>query len=56
MASRWTTRMAWLAALLGLILAAALFAPARWLGSALAWGTKDQVRLVNTSGSIWHGV
>ncbi|QCB46776.1 type II secretion system protein N [Hydrogenophaga sp. PAMC20947] len=55
MAHRWTTRMAWLAAFLGLTLATALFAPARWLGTALAWGTKDQVRLVNTRGSVWHG-
>ena len=55
MATRWITRMAWLAALLGLTLAAALFAPARWLGSALAWGTQDQVRLVNTRGSVWRG-
>lgn len=55
MATHWTSRMAWLAALLGLALATVLFAPARWLGSALAWGTQDQIRLVNTRGSIWQG-
>jgi general secretion pathway protein N len=55
MNDRWTHGLAWLAALLGLTLALSLFAPARWLGTALAWGTHDQVRLVNTRGSVWQG-
>jgi general secretion pathway protein N len=55
MADRWTRRLAWLTALSGLALALGLFAPARWLGTALAWGTHDQVRLVNARGSVWRG-
>ena len=52
---RWTTRTAWLAAFAGLTMAAVLFAPARWLGAALAWSTHNQVRLVNARGSLWRG-
>lgn len=55
MKARWTTRLAWLGAITGLLLACLLFAPARWLGTALDWSTAGQVRLVNTQGSVWRG-
>jgi general secretion pathway protein N len=49
------TRLAWTGALLGLVMATLLFAPASWLASAIAWGTGNQVQLVNTRGTVWRG-
>lgn len=54
-AARGAQRLAWLGASLGLLVALVVFAPARWLANALAWGTADKVQLVNTRGSVWHG-
>ena len=54
-AARGAQRLAWLGASLGLLVALVVFAPARWLAHALAWGTADKVQLVNTRGSVWRG-
>ena len=50
-----TSRLAWAGALLGFLIATALFAPARWLAGAIAWGTGGKVQLVNTRGTVWRG-
>ncbi|MEX1167533.1 MAG: type II secretion system protein N [Hydrogenophaga sp.] len=52
---RWPRRMAWLGALLGLLIATLWFAPARWLASGLAWASDGKVQIVNTRGSVWRG-
>ena len=48
-----------LAALFGLLAGAALasvmFAPARWLGNALAWASADRVQVLNAQGTVWNG-
>ena len=44
-----------LGALLGLALALALFAPARWLATALRQGTGGQLQLQNARGTVWNG-
>lgn len=48
-------RWAWLGALTGLLLALVVFAPAQWLGSALASLTDDKLQLVNARGTVWNG-
>lgn len=48
-------RLAWVAALLGLLLALLLFAPARWLAHALGQASAGQLQLVNARGSVWNG-
>lgn len=48
-------RLAFAAAVLGLLLALLLFAPARWLASALDRASGGQVQLVNARGSVWSG-
>lgn len=48
-------RLAIAAALLGLLLALLLFAPARWLADALGDASSGQVQLVNARGSVWNG-
>lgn len=53
--SKWPSRLAWLGALLGLLLATLFFAPARWLAAGIAWGSNDKVQLVNTRGTVWRG-
>lgn len=55
MHSRWPARLAWLGALLGLLVALLLFAPARWLAQGLAMASRGQVQLVNTQGTVWRG-
>ncbi|MGS5088767.1 type II secretion system protein N [Hydrogenophaga sp. A37] len=55
MAHPHTVRWAWLGASLGLLIALLLFAPARWLGSALHNATGGRVQLVNTRGTVWNG-
>lgn len=48
-------RLAWAAAVLGLLLALLLFAPARWLAHALGQASAGQLQLVNARGSVWNG-
>ncbi|WP_300658899.1 type II secretion system protein N [Hydrogenophaga sp.] len=55
MNARWPSRMAWLGALLGLVMAVLLFAPARWLAQAINSATAGQLQLVNARGTVWHG-
>lgn len=47
--------MAWLGAGVGLLVALALFAPARWLTDAASRATAGQVQLVNARGTVWQG-
>ena len=47
--------MAWLGAVTGLLVALALFAPARWLADAITRATVGQVQLVNARGTVWQG-
>lgn len=42
-------------ALLGTLVALAVFAPARWLAAGLAHATQQQVILSNPTGSVWRG-
>ncbi|MDO8279900.1 MAG: type II secretion system protein N [Burkholderiaceae bacterium] len=42
-------------ALAGLILSLLLFAPARWLGSAMQQSTAGQVLLLDARGTVWQG-
>ena len=42
-------------ALLGLLLALVLFAPAHWLASALATATRGQLSLQDARGTVWDG-
>lgn len=44
-----------LGGVLGLALTLALWAPARWLASALQQATAGQLRLVNPRGTVWNG-
>lgn len=48
-------RWAWAGAVLGLLLALVLFAPARWLGSALTQLSGGQIQLANERGTVWQG-
>jgi general secretion pathway protein N len=48
---RWSV----LGALVGLVGALILFAPASWLARALASATNDHLLIVDTRGSIWNG-
>lgn len=48
-------RIAIAAAVLGVLLALALFAPARWLADAVTRASGGQVQLVNPRGTIWSG-
>jgi general secretion pathway protein N len=48
-------RLAFVAALVGLLLALLLFAPARWLAAALNQASGGQAQLVNARGSVWTG-
>lgn len=52
---RWPKRLAWLGALMGLMVALVLFAPASWLAAGLAWASNGAVQIVNTRGSVWRG-
>lgn len=51
----WPRRTAWLAVLLGLLVALVLFAPARWLATAVTGFTGGHVQLLNARGSFWQG-
>lgn len=42
-------------ALLGLMAALVVFAPARWLGDALAWATGERLQLLHARGTVWQG-
>lgn len=45
----------WSAAVLGLLLAALCFAPARWITDRVAQASGGQVQLVNARGTVWTG-
>ena len=49
------SRLAWLGAGLGLLLAGVLFAPAHWLALAVDTGTAGQVQLPHARGTVWNG-
>jgi general secretion pathway protein N len=51
----WTRRLAWLGGIAGLLVALALFAPARWLADGVTAATAGQVQLVNARGTLWQG-
>ncbi len=51
----WPSRLAWLGALLGLVLALLLFAPARWLAQGISTASGGRVQLVNARGTVWNG-
>lgn len=42
-------------AIFGLLLAALVFAPARWLAQGLAYASAQRVQLVATQGTVWDG-
>ena len=48
-------RWAVLGALVGMLLALLVFAPARWLAHALQERTRGQLLLVNPRGTVWNG-
>jgi len=48
-------RWAWFGAVAGSVLALLLFAPARWLGAAVAQLSQGQVQLANERGTVWRG-
>lgn len=48
-------RCAWAGALLGLLLALVVFAPARWLADGIARASGGQVLWPNASGTVWNG-
>jgi len=48
-------RWAALGALIGIALAVALYAPARWLAAGLAEWTNGHLQLVNARGTVWNG-
>lgn len=55
MNARWPSRLAWTGAVLGLLSALLVFAPARWLASYINAATADQLQLVNARGTVWRG-
>ena len=55
MTAAWSRRAAWLGGIAGLLLALALFAPARWLADGVTAATAGQVQLVNARGTLWQG-
>lgn len=55
MSPRWPSRLAWLGALIGLLAALLVFAPARWLAQTINSATNDQLQLVNARGTVWRG-
>ncbi|MGM9426889.1 type II secretion system protein N [Hydrogenophaga sp. MI9] len=55
MATQRSRRWAWLGAITGLLVATVVFAPARWLGSALASLTDNKLQLLNARGTVWNG-
>lgn len=48
-------RTAWAGGLLGLITAGIVFAPAHWLGSAVAKATGQRLQWPNAQGTVWQG-
>jgi general secretion pathway protein N len=46
---------AWLGVTAGLVAAALLFAPARWLAAAVERGTDGRVQLRDARGTVWNG-
>jgi len=49
------SRLAFVAAVLGALLALLLFAPARWLADAVSSASGGKLQLVNASGTVWTG-
>ena len=49
------SRLAWISALVGLLVAVVFFAPARWLTDRVGSATGGQLQLVNARGSVWSG-
>lgn len=52
---RGSWRWAVLGAVTGVLVAVVLFAPARWLASALSGWTQGRLLLVNPRGTVWNG-
>jgi general secretion pathway protein N len=48
-------RWAWLGGMVGALAALALFAPAAWLASGVAYASKGQVLLAQPRGTVWNG-
>ncbi|MGA8514812.1 MAG: type II secretion system protein N [Burkholderiaceae bacterium] len=48
-------RWAWLGGLVGALGALAVFAPAAWLASGMAYASNGQVLLAQPRGTVWHG-
>ncbi len=46
---------AWSGLVAGALLALVLFAPARWLASAVAWASEGRVLLAGARGTVWNG-
>ena len=55
MNANWPARFAWLSAVLGLLMALIVFAPARWLADIVTSATRNQLQLVNARGTVWNG-
>ena len=55
MNANWPARFAWLSAVLGLLMALIVFAPARWLADSVTSATRNQLQLVNARGTVWNG-
>ncbi|KJS68001.1 MAG: hypothetical protein JM57_10920 [Comamonadaceae bacterium BICA1-1] len=51
----WPTALSALAALAGLLLGLALFAPAQWLAQAASSASAGRISLPNAQGSVWNG-
>jgi general secretion pathway protein N len=54
-ASRAPWAWAWAGALLGLLFALIVFAPARWLAATVETASGGQVQLVDATGTVWTG-
>lgn len=55
MPTPWPTRLAWTGALLGLLLAVLLFAPARWLALGIEVASGGRLQLPHARGTVWDG-
>lgn len=55
MPNPWIPRLAWFGALIGVLIALLVFAPARWLAQAIDSTTGGQIQLVNARGTVWNG-
>ena len=55
MSPRTPTRLAWIGACLGLLIALVAFAPARWLADGITRATSGRMQVVNARGTLWSG-